>query len=158
MKKCTKCHSYKNREEFNRDCRTKDNLQYWCRSCQILRRNLLKKNGLCGSHANIVCVPGKRHCLECQKYSLEKYRKVKRFLAWIKTTVGCTDCHRHYVNEPYLLDFDHIKHNTIKEFTIGSRTTISLETLQKEITKCEVVCVICHRRRSHTKRESRDDI
>lgn len=59
----------------------------------------------------------------------------------------CVDCKKTYPS--YVMDFDHTKDD--KKFNISSSTRRggSLETVQKEIDKCEVVCANCHRIRTH---------
>jgi hypothetical protein len=52
------------------------------------------------------------------------------------------------------LEFDHIDRST-KKNTISRlvHTTHSLESIKKEIAKCEVLCANCHRVRTHNERE-----
>jgi hypothetical protein len=65
-------------------------------------------------------------------------------------SVPCLDCKKNF--PPYVMDFDHVKGT--KKFSIGSEKTHALDTIKKEIEKCEVVCSNCHRirtwNRSHT--------
>lgn len=61
-------------------------------------------------------------------------------------THPCVDCGE---SNPILLEFDHIEQGT-KEHTISylSRTGRSLSQLKREMAKCVVRCVQCHRRRT----------
>jgi len=56
----------------------------------------------------------------------------------------CVDCDE---ANPILLEFDHVRGE--KKFSIGNELTIrSLDAIKKEIDKCEVRCVRCHRLRT----------
>lgn len=63
----------------------------------------------------------------------------------IKESNPCTDCGEFYPY--YVMDFDHLSD---KEFNISRmvRSSHSIERLQSEIDKCELVCSNCHRTRS----------
>lgn len=76
------------------------------------------------------------------------YRQRNReYVRDYKLSHGCADCgyNKHYA----ALDFDHISDD--KEHTIAKMVgsaICSIETLMKEIRKCEVVCSNCHRIRT----------
>ena len=60
--------------------------------------------------------------------------------------VPCMDCGKKY--PPYVMDFDHRDPST-KSFTISQRrATISLQALENEIAKCDIICANCHRERT----------
>ncbi len=72
--------------------------------------------------------------------------------AYIQTyllTHPCIDCGE---TDPVVLEFDHV--TGIKKANIAdlTRCSYSLETLEKEIAKCEVRCANCHRRVTHERR------
>lgn len=72
-------------------------------------------------------------------------RKLKDFVNSIKESKPCADC---LVKYPYyVMDFDHQfdKKGLIIEFINRNNRT----ELEKEISKCEVVCSNCHRIRTH---------
>ena len=74
----------------------------------------------------------------------QKYRqKMIALIREIKTQKGCVICgyKEHYA----ALDFHHRNPKT-KSFNISENKTIGKNTLLKEIEKCDVVCVNCHRR------------
>ena len=59
----------------------------------------------------------------------------------------CVDCGE---RDPLVLEFDHLRD---KDFDIArGYVDCSLEKLLAEISKCEVVCANCHRRRTVTRR------
>lgn len=57
----------------------------------------------------------------------------------------CVDCGE---SNPLVLEFDHVRGK--KRFSISSvmNSTYRIETIQKEIDKCEVRCANCHRRKT----------
>ena len=70
---------------------------------------------------------------------------MSRFHVWFqirrfKADRGCVDCGE---KDPDLLDFDHV--NGEKVGNISQMLTRSFETLKRELEKCDVRCVRCHR-------------
>lgn len=55
---------------------------------------------------------------------------------------SCVDCNDNRIE---VLDFDHVKGNKENSICDIIRQALSIETLQKEIDKCEVRCANCHR-------------
>lgn len=57
----------------------------------------------------------------------------------------CVQCGQ---TEILLLDFDHLRD---KVLNISQMISLSWKTIEKEIAKCQVLCVVCHRRKTaHT--------
>jgi hypothetical protein len=77
--------------------------------------------------------------------------KVQIFLVDYKRAQTCKDCGISGARNPEILDFDHIG---TKKFEIGSwaKSALSIESVEKEIKKCEVVCANCHRIRTTRRR------
>jgi hypothetical protein len=46
-----------------------------------------------------------------------------------------------------VLEFDHIDRST-KEYTIAKMLSYSINTIKKELEKCQVLCVNCHKRKT----------
>ncbi len=63
--------------------------------------------------------------------------------------VPCTDCGKRYPY--YVMDFDHLRDKKI-DLSRARQKMWALETIQKEIDKCEVVCSNCHRERTFKSR------
>jgi formate-dependent nitrite reductase cytochrome c552 subunit len=89
-------------------------------------------------------------------YTLQRERRqtLKAFIEWLKAGVPCADCGGCFA--PEAVDFDHV--NGEKRFNIGgvaSGRGVSLETLQSELMKCELVCANCHRVRTRRRRQNR---
>ena len=57
----------------------------------------------------------------------------------------CMDCGLRY--PPYVMDFDH-RDPTTKHRQVSEMSTWSLESIQTEIDKCDLVCANCHRERT----------
>lgn len=79
----------------------------------------------------------------------ERYKE--RFVAIVTEykSKGCADCGKVY--PPYVMDFDHLE-DTEKVANVASMAGWSLEKVEAEIAKCEVVCANCHRIRTHKRR------
>lgn len=81
-------------------------------------------------------------CKSCHtKYSLERKRECRDYLWEIKSQ-PCVDCGKSY--HPYAMDLHHLDPNT-KEFQVGK--CMSLDKVKKEVSKCIVLCAVCHRLR-----------
>ncbi|RJR10264.1 hypothetical protein C4588_03635 [Candidatus Parcubacteria bacterium] len=70
-------------------------------------------------------------------------KKVRSLLKDLKTNSSCLDCG---LTDPSQLTFDH-QLGQVKRFDIASSARFSVELVQKELQKCEVVCIPCHRLR-----------
>lgn len=81
-------------------------------------------------------------CKECQKEKERKrYAEKSQQLIDFKRTLSCKKCGE---NRFYLLDFHH-RNPEEKDYTISDNSRASLETIKKEIDKCDVLCSNCHR-------------
>jgi hypothetical protein len=49
------------------------------------------------------------------------------------------------------MDFDH-REGEIKKYELNAVDRMSMNTLKREIEKCDVVCANCHRERTHQRR------
>ena len=90
-------------------------------------------------------------CKECQKQKeKKKYQdRVEQFNNY-KKSLSCKKCGE---NRYYLLDFHH-KNPQEKEFSISDHSRASLETIKKEIEKCDVLCANCHREWHYLSKEN----
>lgn len=68
---------------------------------------------------------------------------------WLKAQKArpCHDCGVTFPH--YAMDFDHVPERGPKLFTIASNLGRSIEVLEAEIAKCDLVCANCHRSRTH---------
>lgn len=127
MKICTKCKIEKSLDDFGKKY---DKKQSHCKECgKIYVRNHYSKNKEYYYEKN------KKRKIELQKWVFE----------FLKTK-SCCECGE---SETIMLDFDH-RNPKNKSFSIskGILNRKSLKTLQKEIAKCDIRCVKCHRRRT----------
>lgn len=75
----------------------------------------------------------------------ERRATVRAFVDWLKS-VPCADCRREL--DPVCMDFDHLRDKSFNLSRATSRVFKSLDALQAEVMKCEVVCANCHRLRT----------
>lgn len=83
-------------------------------------------------------------------YVRRNKKRVMEFIEQYKKERCCVDCGFKGEEFPYVLDFDHLNEGSTKKFNIGSwsQTVLSIEAIEKEISKCELVCANCHRKRT----------
>jgi len=130
-----------------------------CSKCQKRKdqSSFAKNKGRAGSHA--------AYCSKCQsEYHKAYYRKNKArhnerryqnqilrreakraFVDKLKSG-PCVDCITSYI--PVVMEFDHVR--GYKLFNLGDavRMDVSLEKIQAEAAKCDLVCANCHRIRT----------
>lgn len=140
MKICTTCKIEKEIVEFNKNKSRKDGLNTICRKCSNERsRKYYKDNG--EEHKNNVV---RRN---------SKYKeKIREFILNYFKNNNCKDCGN---NDLRVLEFDHLPEFE-KSYDISTMlsSSMSLETIQKEINKCDVVCANCHRIRTYDRKTS----
>lgn len=132
-KPCGLCKLEKPLTDFNRQTKSKDGRQPWCRSCG-------KERGLANYYAN-----------QAHHYAVAQARtqRIKDFLDWLRT-LPCYDCHVSY--PPYVMDFDHREgEEKIAPISWLRKSRAAQETLLNEIPKCDIVCSNCHRQRTHSR-------
>jgi hypothetical protein len=102
-------------------------------------------------------------CKDCRRaYDRERYAQGERdrgreksrrlrarnraFVREYLSDKACADCGE---GDVLVLEFDHVRGET--EFNLGSavQRAYGLERIKKEISKCDVVCANCHRRRTY---------
>lgn len=130
-----------------------------CQKCNEEQTHAVKKNGTV-----------QHHCMRCQReYSRQNYLLMKgvhnpkryelrrkqakilrEFINNLKSD-PCTDCGQTFL--PIVMDFDHLRD---KEFLIGRAVSegFSVEKIQVEIDKCELVCSNCHRIRTWKRQQN----
>ena len=96
---------------------------------------------------------GQRWCKGCLrsvsgKRLRERRRRAKAFLLDHLLGHPCADCGE---RDPVVLEFDHLRDKS-RTLTELAHEGVRLEVLAAEMAKCEVVCAICHRRRTAGRR------
>jgi len=77
----------------------------------------------------------------------ESRKKLRQFILELKNQTPCTDCEVVYKDEPWLTEFDHVGEG--KTMAVAALISYgSMRRLLTEIALCELVCLICHRRRT----------
>lgn len=182
LKRCTKCNQTKSTDNFAKNSKRSDGLQGICKQCQKEYREKARNvpkvdvSELCCSKCQTTKLVNEFNkasstktgyfawCRECVK----KYTKNKNYkdyhndrrqerLQWIrqlKDGIPCADCGKIY--EPACMDYDHIKANKIKSIARMVMDNTPKEMILKEIEKCELVCCLCHNKRTY-KRQTRAD-
>jgi len=86
--------------------------------------------------------------------SKKKHTRNVNFVYQYKLNKICVDCNNQY--HPQILHFDHVSNNKIKcvsKMLVSS----SIEKIQNEINKCELVCTNCHRHRTFIRSKSQKE-
>lgn len=133
VKTCTKCKMEKSTDEFPWKKRSEGKRAGICKVCQ-------REYGV-------------KHYNKNKEYYLDKNKRNnpiilernKRFVQKYLEGNPCVDCGEADIE---VLQFDHIEMVGSKSLRVSSYMGHSLETLKKEIEKCEVRCGNCHIRRT----------
>lgn len=81
------------------------------------------------------------------EWKVEYRNRNRQFIRDIKAVTPCTDCGVIYPH--YVMQFDHVLGNKRANVADLAHSSVSLEVLQTEIDKCELVCANCHAERTH---------
>lgn len=132
MKICTKCKKSLELSEFHKNVSKSDGLQNQCKSC---------KKG-----TDSVYYSGNKD-RQKERNNLNRAKKLE--LLWELKRFPCSDCGKSH--HPVAMDFDHISED--KEYEIANmiRDNRSWSSILNEISKCELVCAVCHRIRTFTR-------
>lgn len=82
------------------------------------------------------------------KAHFREYVRSRRERVYALKSRPCTDCGNCFPYE--CMDFDHVRGSKRKE--ISSMLNCSIEVLEEELGKCDLVCANCHRIRSRARR------
>lgn len=131
VKFCPRCTEIKSVDLFTKSASRKDGLQAYCSECmKAYRIEHYRSN-------------------KKQYYDRnEKTRQKIREIIWESKSGPCLDCGESYPSEPWVMDFDHREdHDKIMEVS-KLASYGSVRKIKEEISKCDLLCVICHRRRT----------
>lgn len=137
MKLCSVCHRSLQLGAFNRHAGRRDGLQRHCRECSK------------AMYSRYYAKDAERARLRSRNEQrraelIEVVRRAK--------SKPCADCGLEYPY--YVMDLDHVRGS--KSFTISTlvtRSSVTLQRLEAEIAKCEVVCSNCHRIRTYARQQ-----
>ena len=176
LKICNLCKKALSKQSFYKCITAKDKLRYSCKDCEkeerrqctlknpdkerARRQKWIEKNR---DKVNRESAEWRKNNYKSSIASQLKYRKNMRkqkrsMLDWIISKyegVPCLDCDK--VFEWCAMDFDH-RPEEIKSFNIASRGSVLITSeriaqIEKEITKCDLICSNCHRIRTHIMRK-----
>lgn len=131
-KTCSLCRHSKPSSCFSRWSKSKDGLDSRCKDC---------KSGVFRSWRSD---PGNksRHKLTTRA----NRTSIKLFIDGLKSG-SCKDCSRLFPGEPHLMEFDHVSEKIIS-VSMLQKQRWSRAKILREVGKCDLVCVLCHRRRT----------
>ena len=135
MKICSKCKVEKSKDEFHKRANIPSGLKSWCKICSKEHEQNKSNND-------------KKERYKKLKEN-EKVRRLKLFdklREYTDQKGGCQKCgEKDYV----VLEFDH-RDRESKEFPIaeGVGKCMSWERLLQELSKCDILCANCHRRKT----------
>ena len=131
MRKCGRCGATKPLEDFAWRRKAKGQLDTYCRPC----RAAYKQEHYARNRQRYIDNAASRR----SAMLAERVQFIVRYVS----ERGCADCGE---RDPVVLEFDHLRD---KEFSISSGIRErNWDQVLREISKCEVVCANCHRRRT----------
>jgi hypothetical protein len=74
-------------------------------------------------------------------------KRNRDYVIEVKGSTPCADCGVSY--PPYVMQFDHVIEGKRGNISDLVRSGVSLDNIQIEIEKCELVCANCHAERTH---------
>lgn len=130
MKICTRCRNEKDKKLFATRNKSNGGLSSWCKECFKEYDRLRYQNGDAG-----------RKKVNWQT----RVRRNREFIKNYLETHPCVDCGD---TDWWALEFDH-KDGSDKTKEVSTLILeAGIERIQKEINKCDVRCVKCHRKRT----------
>lgn len=135
-KKCKMCDIEQNHLNFHKKCDTKDGLANNCKKCASLKKKLRYPDS-------------KVKIIEHTKNRRNFLRKEVNLLK----NIPCKDCGNIY--EPVCMEFDHLT-NKFLSISKMIHESFSLKIIKVEISKCELVCILCHRERTNSRLVQRE--
>lgn len=140
MKKCTKCHQWKEEDEFPWKSKKKGYRHAVCKECTAKRSHKWYEEN-------------KDRQIETARANRETYRQQAQDYVWnYLSTHPCVDCGE---TDPMVLTFDHVRGKKRKSISVMVTRGWSLDTIIEEIGKCEVRCANCHMRAEKKRRGGR---
>lgn len=136
MKTCPGCSTSKPLEEFNKHRGRGDGYQAYCKLCSRAAR----MRHYTANHESEV---------RKRRDRTARYREDNRqFIYGFLMEHPCVDCGE---SDPIVLEFDHVDPSDKTESISELATWVSKpEMMLDEISKCQVRCANCHRRRTHS--------
>ena len=133
-KKCRLCGKSKSTDLFFWADKAKTKLGSYCKPCQNQKnREWYARRGFEGT----------------RKAANERARlKIKQHITATKTDKACLDCNVIYPH--YVMEYDHVRGQKLHNVS-NMVNSHGMESVTKEIAKCELVCSNCHRERTFSR-------
>lgn len=136
----------KSLNEFYKDNHNSSDYKNWCKNCS--RQQKKEKYRTLTSEEKKVMITSQARNNRARR--IERRTKILTLLC----QKGCIDCGIH---DPIVLDFDHVMGKTSGiARMVGNHAPWS--RIEKEITKCEIRCSNCHRRKTAKERNYYDGV
>lgn len=89
---------------------------------------------------------------------LDKINSVRRNQAYVneRKAAPCMDCKNTF--PPICMDFDHVVGTKEGDVSVLARKGCSLQKIQDEIDKCQLVCANCHRIRTQERQKRQHEV
>lgn len=126
MKICKICNKSKEKIEFGKNKQRLDEINVYCNKCRH-DKYLLRKEKII-------------------KFNTIKRQLLAKQIDELKQN-PCFDCNETF--SPFCMDFDHIKGKKILAISKMIHENYSYKNILKEIKKCQLVCVLCHKIRTY---------
>ena len=133
------------------DCKTEIDMEYEREKCRVLCRKC---------HVKITSDTRSRKQVSTDRRKQNKYDRINRNIAYVKNIKvqlgGCQNTECDDIFDPTNLsfyEFDHIDYKTKKNSVSNmAGSTHSIESIQKEIDKCILLCSYCHNSKTEIQR------
>ncbi len=94
-----------------------------------------------------------------KKRAAERTKRVRKetqeYLDSIRADSSCSDCNARYPDKPWRMSFDHLpQFEKVANVCDAIRLGWGRKKIDEEISKCEIVCLLCHADRTHDRRAS----
>lgn len=93
----------------------------------------------------------KRYIKSSKKRNSKQYQINRDFVNRVKSFAYCMDCGE---SNPVVLDFDHVRGEKKGNIADMVRSYYSIDSIKKEMRKCEIRCANCHRKKTFERRNS----
>lgn len=138
---CKKCKVPKRLRDFPKDAHLKSGYRATCKLCFNAYGSALYDRTR-SKH--------RKKGFDQQAYFKDRLQTRRTILDEVKTQTPCADCGRNF--PAICMDFDHVRGE--KAGNISMMWSCSLEKIEAEIKKCEVVCACCHRLRTQARQKA----
>lgn len=137
QKLCCRCKISKPSCDFSKNTSLKDELRSYCKMCQKEYdrfRYLRDKTVILTQQKNKRAI---------------SYKRNRDFIFDYLISHPCVDCGE---TDPVVLEFDHVRGKKSKNISALLNVNASLSSIKDEISKCDVRCANCHRRKTAIER------